>query len=113
MAGQLLAPASNVTYNGSVVTANQTHTVTINWSLGPGVPQPDYYEILVFTGTDPTQEANWIAGPIQTPDGTMLSYTVSIAPGGTLSNLNVAVRSVYLNQSAAYAPALPPTHGEN
>lgn len=69
-------------------------TLTVNWSFPSNAPNPSAFEVVVFTGTDPTDTTKYLINPVQTT-GADRSYECSIFPKTTLSNVNAAVRAIY------------------
>ena len=72
-----------------------TNWLNISWGMPVGAPNPNYFEILAFPGTDPTNQSNWITTPMQTHDGTARNISISLGSSTSISNLNVAVRAVW------------------
>ena len=82
--------------NGSTTTVAQTTWVNVTWAMPVGAPNPDYFEVVGFTGSDPT--ANQVFGPMDTADGTSRGLSINIGTTVGVSGLNVGVRSIYVNQ---------------
>ena len=97
-------------FNGTTPTVNQTYTMTVTWALAPGCPNPDYFEVIAFTGSDPTNDSTWVFPPACTKDGTARSLSIAYALAAAPGALTAAVRSVYLSgntQSAAPVRSSP------
>ena len=92
---------------GANPSSSQTWTMVVSWGLAPGCPNPDYFEIVAYTGSDPTNVSNWIFPPVATADGTVrtlsIGYSLSASPSGPVS---AAVRSVY-GGLATITPSTP------
>ena len=70
--------------------------LNITWSLAAGVPDPDYFEIIALTGSDPTDRDTWLfSPPTQTDDGTRRAWSCPIAAAADITGVQVAVRSAY------------------
>ena len=110
--------------NGSGATSSQTWTMIADWALAPGCPVPDHFEVVAYTGSDPT--TNWLFPPVSVtaqiaaafatahslaqPYGISIQYGLTSAPG----SVSLAVASIYLD-GATSAPVrtkpLPLTGG--
>lgn len=81
------------TGSGSGGTLYGRKTITVNWSFPANAPAPTSFTVVIFTGTDPTNTANYLINPVEVLP-TDRSYQVSIFPRTTLS-INAAVRANY------------------
>ncbi len=68
--------------------------LTVSWTWPSNFPTPTGFEVVAFTGTDPTNAANYLFG-IVTVGPSTLSYTVAVAPSSSEGTVNAAVRAVY------------------
>ena len=95
---------------GGSITSNQTRTIVVQWALAPGCPVPDYFQVIGYTGSDPTATAAYLWAPAVklTPAaaaknavalGTTQPYAVSIKYGlsATPGAVTAAVASEYLS----------------
>ena len=80
---------------GGSTNINQNRTVSVTWAMPAGAPNPSYFQVLLFTGSDPTNTANQLATG-QTVDGTARSMSLQMGvPAAGISALNAAVRAVW------------------
>ena len=84
-------------HDGTTPKAFQTTTFLVQWGLAGGCPQPDYFEIILYTGTDPTNEANWLCQPVATKDGTSTAISIQIGLSTSPGAVHAAVCSIYLS----------------
>ena len=95
-----IAQTTSSTLNGNIVSSTgglsavATIYVTVTWTWPANYPVPSGFNVALFTGTDPTNTANYIA-PIATVGASALSYTFAVSPGSTLSTVNAAVEALY------------------
>ncbi len=82
-----------VNSNGSVTTAAIVW-LTISWTWPSNYPTPSAFNVVAFTGSDPTAAANYLFDTV-TVGATTTSYTVPVCPTAAMSIVNAAVRSVY------------------
>jgi len=82
-----------VNSNGSVTTAAIVW-LTISWTWPSNYPTPSAFNVVAFTGSDPTAAANYLFDMV-TVGATSTSYTVAVCPTTAMSVVNAAVRSVY------------------
>jgi hypothetical protein len=82
-----------VNSNGSVTTAGIVW-LTISWTWPTNYPTPSAFNVVAFTGSDPTAAANYLFDMV-TVGATTKSYTVAVCPTAAMSVVNAAVRSVY------------------
>ena len=76
------------------VTTTAIVWLTITWTWPANYPKPTSFEVVAFTGSDPTVAANYLF-PIATVGPTILSYTVAVTPTVSMGTVNAAVRAVY------------------
>ncbi len=68
--------------------------LTVTWDWPANNTQPTGFEVIAFTGTDPTATDNYLF-PIATVGPTALSYSAPVQLTTSLSNVNAAVRAIY------------------
>lgn len=83
------------TGKGSGGTLYGRKTITITWSFPANAPDPDAFDVVAFTGTDPTDTTSYLFAPVRVL-GKDREFKQSIFPKTTLSNVNAAVRAVYV-----------------
>ncbi len=86
--------AAGVTATGSGATVTAPIWLTIAWSWEPNFPTPTGFEVVAFTGADPTNAANYLFDIVTVGPGT-LSYTVAVTPNSSEGTVNAAVRAIY------------------
>lgn len=69
-------------------------TITISWSFPANAPNPEAFEVIAFTGTDPTDTTAYLFAPVRVL-GADREYQRAIFPKTTLPTINAAVRAVY------------------
>lgn len=82
-----------VTPDGGLTTSAKVW-LTVNWSWPANYPTPSGFNVVVYTGTDPTNAANYLfdlakVGP------TVTSFTVAVTPNAAMNVVNAAVEAVY------------------
>jgi len=82
-----------VNSNGSLTTAGIVW-LTISWTWPSNYPTPSAFNVVAFTGSDPTAVANYLFDLV-TVGANTTSYTVAVCPTSAMSVVNAAVRSVY------------------
>lgn len=82
---------SGVTASGS---ATAPIWLTITWTWAVNFPTPTGFQVVAFTGSDPTNAANYLFD-IVTVGPTTLSVTIPVTPTAAMSTVNAAVRGVY------------------
>jgi predicted phage tail protein len=82
-----------VNSNGSFTTAAIVW-LTISWTWPGNYPTPSAFNVIAFTGSDPTATANYLFDMVTVGPSTT-SYTVAVTPTSAMSIVNAAVRSVY------------------
>jgi hypothetical protein len=85
--------AVTVTSSGGVTTASKVW-LTIDWTWESNYPTPLSFQVVAFTGSDPTVTANYLFD-ITTVVSTARSLIVSVTPTATISGVNAAVRAIY------------------
>jgi hypothetical protein len=68
--------------------------LTISWTWPSNYPTPSGFNVVAFTGSDPTATANYLFDMV-TVGATATSYTVAVCPTSAMSVVNAAVRSIY------------------
>lgn len=68
--------------------------LTVAWSWESNFPTPTSFQVVAFTGADPTNAANYLFD-IATVDPSTRSYTVAVTPNSAEGTVNAAVRAVY------------------
>ncbi len=89
----VVSSGTTVNTNGGL-TAISPIWLTITWTWPTGYPTPSGFNVVVFTGSDPTATANYLA-PITTVGASVLDYTFAVTPNSTLSDVNAAVEAIY------------------
>ena len=69
--------------------------IQVNWDLPPGTPDPDFFEIVGYTGTDPTDTTSWSFSPFATSDGKMRTQMLSLTPSANITGMVIGVYSNY------------------
>jgi hypothetical protein len=69
-------------------------TITITWAFPANSPNPEAFEVVAFTGTDPTDTTAYLFAPVRVL-GADREFKRSIFPKTSLTNVNAAVRAVY------------------
>jgi hypothetical protein len=82
-----------VTASGGLTTAAIVW-LTITWTWGSNFPTPTGFEVVAFTGTDPTAAANYLF-PIAEVGPTVRTYVVAVTPTAADAVVNAAVRAIY------------------
>jgi hypothetical protein len=85
--------AVTVTSSGGVTTATKVW-LTIEWTWESNYPTPLNFQVVAFTGSDPTVTANYLFD-ITTVVSSARSLIVSVTPTATISGVNAAVRAIY------------------
>ena len=93
-AGTAAVAAGSVTPSGSGLSASSPIWLTISWSWSSTFPTPTGFQVVAFTGTDPTAAANYLSD-IATVAPCMRSYTIAVAPTAAMATVNAAVRAIY------------------
>ena len=107
-----------ITNPGSGPTAIQTRTMVVQWALAAGVPAPDYFQVIAYTGSDPTNTAVYLWNPavkltpaaaakMATTLGTTQPYAAKIqySCAATLGPVTASVCSEYVSgQVQSQAP---------
>lgn len=89
------SPAGGVTgVSSGNVTVTNTIWLTVTWTWNANYQAPIGFNVVAFTGSDPTAAANYLF-PVATVDASTRSYTVAITPNGTIDDVNAAVRAIY------------------
>lgn len=109
--------------NPSLVLSYKT---VIGWNLAPGCPVPDYFEVILYTGSNPALSSSWLTLPaVQVNPAVAAAYAVDnslsqtyglamvfTVPTTLSGPVSPAVRSVYGNGAMAAVPTrvkpLPP-----
>jgi hypothetical protein len=68
--------------------------LTITWTWASNFPTPTGFEVVAFTGSDPTAAANYLFD-IVTVGASARSYTVAVTPTASMGTVNAAVRAIY------------------
>ncbi len=84
--------AVTATDGGATVTA--AIWLTIAWSWESNFPAPTGFQVVAFTGDDPTNAVNYLFDIVTVVPSTR-SYTVAVTPNNTEGTVNAAVRAVY------------------
>jgi hypothetical protein len=82
-----------VTSSGGLTTAAIVW-LTITWTWSSNFPTPTGFEVVAFTGSDPTVAANYLF-PIATVGPNIQTYTVAVTPTAAEAVVNAAVRAIY------------------
>lgn len=82
------------TTGGSSPSSVAKNYIDINWLWPATTPNPAYFEVVAFTGTDPTASTNYLFAPMRVP-GSDRRLVTTITPLSTYSNVNAAVRPIY------------------
>jgi predicted phage tail protein len=82
-----------ITSSGGLTTTAKIW-LTITWTWPSGYPTPTGFEVVAFSGSDPTVAANYLFD-ITTVGASTRSYTVPVTPTSTLATVNAAVRATY------------------
>jgi hypothetical protein len=82
-----------VTSSGGLTTAAIVW-LTITWTWGSNFPTPTGFEVVAFTGTDPTAATNYLF-PIAEVGPTVRTYVVAVTPTAAEAVVNAAVRAIY------------------
>lgn len=86
--------AGGVTASASAATITSPIWLTITWTWQSNFPTPTGFEVVAFTGADPTNAANYLFDIVTVGPGT-LSYSVAVAPNASEGTVNAAVRAIY------------------
>ena len=68
--------------------------VYVTWTWPSNVPNPPYFEVVAYTGTDPSQTDTYVF-QAQTVPGTDRHLQMVITPTTNVTGIQAAVRSVY------------------
>ncbi len=68
--------------------------LTITWTWGSNFPTPTGFNVIAFTGSDPTNANNYLF-PMATVGPGVRTYTVAVTPTSAESVVNAAVEAVY------------------
>jgi len=82
----------NKTTSGTITVSTPVY-LTITWTWSTSFRTPTGFEVVAFTGNDPTNTNNYLFD-IATVDASQRSYTAKITPGSTIT-ANAAVRAIY------------------
>lgn len=80
--------------NGGVPRTVKKTWLDINWAFPANAPAPASFTVVVFTGTDPTNTANYLFQPVVMPS-TDRRLVKAISPNISVANINAAVRADY------------------
>lgn len=86
--------SGGVTATASGATVSSPIWLTVAWSWEPNFPTPTGFQVVAFTGTDPTNAANYLFDIVTVGPSTS-SYTVAVTPNSSEGTVNAAVRAVY------------------
>ncbi len=87
--------SSGVTVNSTGgLTTSAIVWLTIAWTWPSNYPTPSGFNVIAFTGSDPTAVANYLFDMVTVGAGT-LSCTIPVCPTNTMSIVNAAVRAIY------------------
>ena len=81
------------TSSGGLTTAAPVW-LTIDWTWDSTFPTPNSFQVVAFTGSDPTATANYLFD-IKTVVPSARSLVVPVTPTSTMGGVNAAVRAVY------------------
>lgn len=79
---------------GGIPTVRAKNWATVPWSYLANAPNPAYFEVILYIGSDPTATANYLLGPIKCL-ATDRSLITSFTPRATADTVNAAVRAVF------------------
>ncbi len=68
--------------------------ITVTWNF-PASVTCSGFEVVIYTGTDPTNPDAHIMPVQKVPDPTDRELVVACAPNTTIANANAAVRAIY------------------
>jgi hypothetical protein len=91
--GSTSVATDSVTLTSEGATVTQKVWLTVSWTWPSNYPTPTKFEVLAFTGSDPTNASNYVI-PVTDVDESQRSYTVAITPVSNLT-INASVRAVY------------------
>lgn len=82
-----------VTASGGVTTTAKVW-LTITWTWAVNFPSPTGFNVIAFTGSDPTVATNYLFDVVNVGPNTR-SVTIAVTPTSTMSVVNAAVEAVY------------------
>jgi hypothetical protein len=82
----------NTTTSGTITVSTKVY-LTITWTWSSSFRTPTGFQVVAFTGDDPTNTTNYLFD-IVTVDASARSYTAAITPGSNIT-VNAAVRANY------------------
>jgi hypothetical protein len=92
-AGSIASGGVTTTAAGGL-TASSPVWLTIAWTWPNNYPKPAGFEVVAFTGSDPTVAADYLFD-ITTVEASVRTLTVAVTPTTTMSTVNAAVRAIY------------------
>ena len=98
MATMVMDPGDASSGGGGVSSGNggtlyNRKWMKISWSFPANAPTPDAFEVVAFTGTDPTDSTAYLFAPVKVLAADR-SYITSFFPKSSLT-INAAVRALY------------------
>lgn len=69
--------------------------ITVTWMYPVTCGEPNYFEVVLYTGADPDVEANRLADPQFTTDGSIRTIDFYIKASSVISTVHAAVRGIY------------------
>jgi len=87
-------PGDGIDDNSGTPQTLKKNYLYATWGWPTNVPLPSSFEVVFFTGTDPTVTNNYVA-PIQKALPTDRGLQIALPIKTTLTGINVAVRAVY------------------
>ena len=68
--------------------------VFITWQWPTNTANPSYFEVIAYTGTDPSQTDTYVFAPQRVP-GTDRHLQMVLTPTANVTGIQAAVRSIY------------------
>ncbi len=92
--GGSTSASDGITVTASGATAVAKVWLTITWTWSNNFPAPTGFNVIAFTGSDPTAAANYLFDMI-TVVANARSYAIAVTPTSSMSTVNAAVRAIY------------------
>ena len=84
-----------IIYNGGVPQLLQKYDFNLSWNFPVTADEPDHFEVVCYTGADPSVIANQIFQVVTSPSGAR-GFATQVRPSADISGINAAVRAVYV-----------------
>jgi hypothetical protein len=68
--------------------------VDIAWAFSSTASAPDYFEVVLISGSDPTDPSTYLIEPARV-DGDVRRLVLAVTPNANISSINACVRAVY------------------